>query len=77
MLIFTEILFLPDLKKSSFYGEQMFFSLMHSYSHVLALYSISKIHLGIPEHVIVLHVHSEPYDGFKLACHSAGGHTKG
>lgn len=41
MLIFTEILFLPDLKKSSFYGEQMFFSLLHFYSHVLALFNIS------------------------------------
>lgn len=71
------ILFLPHLKKSSFYGEQMFFSLMPFYSHVLALFNNSSVHLGIPERVIVLRIRSEPSDGSELVCHSAAGHSSG
>lgn len=53
------ILSLPHLKKSSFYGEQMFFSLMPFYSRVLALFNNSSALLGIPERVIVLQIRSE------------------
>lgn len=71
------ILFLPHLKKSSFYGGQMFFSLMPFYSHVLALFNNSSVHLGILERVIVLQIRSEPCDGSELVCHSAAGHSSG
>lgn len=71
------ILCLPHLKQSSFYGEQMFFSLMPFYSHVLALFNNSSVHLGIPERVIVLQIRSEPCRGSELVCHSAAGHSSG
>lgn len=38
----------------------MFFSLMPFYSHVLALFNNSSVHLGILERVIVLQIRSSP-----------------
>lgn len=46
----------------------MFFSLMPFYSHVLALFNNSSVHLGIPERVIVLQIRSERCNGWLRAC---------